>query len=74
MAQTISMKTKINPDERFGYTDIQGASRISGLSISTIYKLVASRKIPHYKPTGRLLFKIVELEQWIEQSHCAVIS
>jgi len=68
------IKSKWLPDERFGYTDISGAARVTGLSISTLYKLVSLRKIPHYKPTGRLLFKIEELKIWIEQGKCDTVS
>ena len=36
-----------------------------GLTRSYIYKLVAWRKIPHYKPTGKIVFfKRDEVEAW----------
>ena len=40
-----------------------------GVSRSTLYKLSASGKIPHYKPTGgKLFFKRTELINWISQN------
>lgn len=54
-------------DEKFGYTDLNGAVRITGLSKSKLYKLSANLEIPHYKPTGgKLIFKIQELLDFIE--------
>lgn len=39
-----------------------------GFSKSCLYKLSASGKIPHYKPTGgKLFFKRTELFEWISQ-------
>jgi excisionase family DNA binding protein len=57
-----------SPDERYGYTDLTGAERVTGLSKSSIYKMTSSRKLKFYKPTGKLLFKISELVEFIENS------
>lgn len=36
-----------------------------GVSKSHLYKLTSSKKIPHYKPSNKLIFfKRVELEAW----------
>ena len=41
-------------------------SEYAGLSKSYVYKLTASRMIPHYKPRGKLLFfKKQELDEWL---------
>ena len=48
------------------FTNIEGASKITGLSKSKIYKLTAKRELPHYKPCGKLIFKIPDLIAWIE--------
>ena len=38
----------------------------TGLAKSYLYKLTASGKIPHYKPSGKLIyFDRTELEQWM---------
>lgn len=38
----------------------------TGLAKSYLYKLTASGKIPHYKPSGKLIyFDRAELEQWM---------
>lgn len=61
-------KPRLKPDESYGFTDIEGAMRITGLSASAIYKLTARVELPFYKPAGKLLFKISELVDWIELS------
>ncbi len=38
----------------------------TGISRSTMYKLTASKKIPHYKTVG-LHFERAELDSWIRQ-------
>lgn len=38
----------------------------TGISQSTLYKMTASRKIPHYKTTA-LYFERAELDSWIRQ-------
>ncbi len=36
------------------------------ISQSHMYKLTCSRKIPHYSPTGKLIyFKRTELDEWV---------
>ena len=36
-----------------------------GISAGYLYKLTSSKKIPHYKPNGRLVFfNLEELKQW----------
>lgn len=38
----------------------------TGQSKSTIYKLTSSNQIPHYKPTGKLIyFKKSEIDTWL---------
>lgn len=64
----LSNRKKNSPDPRFGYTDLQGVSMITGLSYSSLYKLVALGKIPVYKPSGQLIFKIEEIKVWIEEA------
>lgn len=43
------------------------AARYMGISKSTLYKLTMNKKIPHYKPFGKMCyFKRLELEQWLQ--------
>ena len=43
-----------------------------GLSPSYVYKLTSGRKIPHYKPCGKVLFfNRLELESWLQQNRVA---
>lgn len=52
-----------------GFVDIEGASQMLGVSIETIYSYIKKRNIPHYKPSGKLLFfEIEELKEWV-RSH-----
>lgn len=62
------IRPRLKPDESYGFTDIEGAMRITGLSASAIYKMTARLELPFYKPAGKLLFKISELVNWIELS------
>ena len=37
-----------------------------GISLSTLYKMTHARTIPHYKPTGKMLyFNSAEIEAWL---------
>lgn len=46
--------------------NIEEASKYSGLSISTLYKLTQSNKINHYKPAGKkIYFKRSELRRYL---------
>jgi excisionase family DNA binding protein len=50
------------------YLNIKEASAFTGISVSTLYKAVSNRKIPVFRPTGKLLFSKEELIRWIENS------
>ncbi|NMB37451.1 MAG: helix-turn-helix domain-containing protein [Bacteroidales bacterium] len=44
------------------------AARYMGISKSHLYKLTMRQEIPHYKPTGKMVyFRRDELEQWLQQ-------
>jgi hypothetical protein len=60
-------KPKFQPDERYGYTGISGAVSITGWSKSSIYKATAKCEIPHFKLGRKLVFKISDLLDFIEQ-------
>lgn len=49
------------------FLSIKKAAELTGISVSTLYKLVCCRRIPVYKPTGKLLFLKEELIAWVEQ-------
>lgn len=55
------------------YLSIKDAAELTGISVSTLYKLVCTRKIPVYKPTGKLLFLMEDLIAWIEKGKQDVI-
>lgn len=44
----------------------QETASYMGISMSYLYKLTMGRKIPHYKPMGKICyFKRSEVEQWM---------
>lgn len=48
------------------------AARYIGVSKSHLYKLTMARKIPHYKPNGKLCyFNRAELEEWLQTNRVA---
>lgn len=48
------------------------ASRYMGISKSYLYKLTMLRKIPHFKPMGKMCyFNRLELEQWLQGNRIA---
>ncbi len=44
-----------------------------GISHSTMYKLTAAKKIPHYKSVG-LYFERAELDSWIRSKRVNVVN
>jgi excisionase family DNA binding protein len=50
------------------FIGIKDVSQLTGISKSRLYKLTALGLIPHYKPTGKLLFKLQEIIEWVESS------
>lgn len=45
------------------------AAQFSGLSKSYLYKLTSQQRVPHFKPTGKLVyFNREELEAWLTQN------
>lgn len=48
------------------------AAKYMGISKSYLYKLTMLRKIPHFKPMGKMCyFNRVELEQWLQSNRIA---
>ena len=53
----------------------QGAANYVGSSLSQLYKLTCKSKIPYYKPQGKMVyFAKKELDEWMRQDHCPVIT
>ena len=46
---------------------VDQAARVLGLGKPTLYRLTSSRRIPHYKVGGKLLFDPHKLQLWLEQ-------
>ena len=48
------------------------AAAYMGVSKSYLYKLTMKKELPHYKPSGKMVyFNRVELEQWLQENRCA---
>lgn len=58
-ATLIGVKTMLTAEEAAAYT---------GFTIKGIYVLTSKRQIPHYKKSGRLLFKKAELDDWMSET------
>ncbi len=51
------------------------AARYMGISKSYLYKLTMRREIPHFKPTGKLVFfNRAELEQWLQNNRIDTVN
>jgi len=47
------------------FMNIKELAQYIGYNITTIRNLVRQEKIPYYKPAGKLLFMIPEIDQWV---------
>lgn len=55
-----------NFDSQQVVLDMDGASKLTGLSKSTLYHNTSTNEIPHYKPRGKkIYFKREELIAWL---------
>lgn len=69
LAYFITAKLSINTKEVL--TSDEAASYM-GVSKAYLYKLTMGRKIPHYKPMGKMVyFNRQELEQWLQANRVA---
>ncbi len=48
-----------------GFVGIERASQFLGRTKNAIYTMVGRNQIPHYKPHGRILFDLTELDHWV---------
>jgi excisionase family DNA binding protein len=51
-----------------GFIDLSDASRFSGLSVSTLRRLIAEKRLVAYKPTGKVLLELAELRRFLAES------
>ena len=69
VADLISAKMSLNTKEVL--TSDEAASYM-GVSKSYLYKLTMEKKIPHYKPMGKMVyFNRQELEHWLQANRVA---
>lgn len=48
--------------------NIEQASRILGISTTTLYKMVREKKIPHKRINTQIRFSRIELGKWLKDS------
>lgn len=72
MADLLQMQRKMALGSE--YITARELSELLGEKLSTIYARVHSRKIPFYKPGGKvLLFKLDEIQEWIQSGRRSTI-
>lgn len=57
--------THIHNTDTSRYIDISECSKFCGLSKSTIRRNVKSKTLPASKVTGKLLFRVSDVEEWL---------
>ena len=50
---------------------IRQAAEYLNLSIENIYRMTSEKRIPHYKPSKKLLFDRLQLDNWLEEKAIA---
>ena len=66
VAELASIQTVFSSKEVLTFEE---ASLYMGVSKSHLYKLTMRQEIPHYKPTGKMVyFNRKELEQWLQRN------
>lgn len=69
MADLIAASVKITKKEVLSATE---AASYMNVSLSHLYKLTAERKVPHFKPMGKMVyFNRLELEEWLQTNRVA---
>jgi excisionase family DNA binding protein len=57
-------------------SDFMIINEVSGylqLKVSTVYKLVEEKKIPHYRIGGQIRFKKSDIDQWMERQREEIV-
>lgn len=54
---------------------LEETARYMSVSRSFLYKLTMGRKIPHYKPNGKMIyFDLKDVDEWLRQNRVATNS
>jgi len=51
------------------FISVAEAASYLKMPLQSIYKLTSKRLIPFYKPGKRILFDVIELDEWLLKSH-----
>ena len=69
VADLIAASVKITQKEVLSASE---AASYMNVSLSHLYKLTAERKVPHFKPMGKMVyFNRLELEEWLQTNRVA---
>ncbi|WP_394991484.1 helix-turn-helix domain-containing protein [Emticicia sp.] len=63
--EEINQKPK-NESSENKLVDIEAAAAFLGYEVQTVYHKVNKRELPHFKRSGRLYFKLSDLQTWVE--------
>ena len=63
-----------NTESQKEFLTVAEAAKFLDLKVGSVYKMTASRTLPHYKPVARkIYFKRQELEEWILSGRISTI-
>ena len=64
------LQNNTKQEEQFPpHLNMKQISKYLNYSEAAIYKLVSNAEIPFYKLSGKLLFKLAEVDEWLFQFH-----
>ena len=51
-----------------GYLNMKGITEYTSLSPSTIHRAIKAGKLRYFQPGRKLLFKVVDVDRWIDRN------
>ena len=51
-----------------GYLNMKGITEYTSLSKSTIHRAIKAGKLRYFQPGRKLLFKVVDVDRWIDRN------
>jgi len=63
----------MQPQTEVRLLTVKETAKLTGLSVSFIYKLVEIRKIPHLRLGTQIRFATDDIQAWLEQSHVKAV-
>lgn len=70
--ETVENTVKIAALTKKEVLTFEETAQYTGFSKSYLYKLTMTRRIPHYKPLGKMIyFNRAEIEAWLQQNRAS---